>query len=101
MGSGLLKSTSGKAEGPYEDLGLITRTGRDPSLFVDSDDSVLWVLGPGLVAKMKDDLTGLAEAPRPDPTDLAQACHGGAFASVGLGQSGKAQMNIIDDTKTA
>jgi len=43
----------------------------------------------------------LAEAPRPDPTDLAQACHGGAFASVGLGQSGKAQMNIIDDTKTA
>ena len=43
----------------------------------------------------------LAEAPRPDPTDLAQACHGGALASVGLGQSGKAQMNIIDDTKTA
>lgn len=71
MGSGLLKSASGKAEGPYEDLGLITRTGRDPSLFVDSDGSVLWVLGPGLVAKMKDDLTGLAEAPRPLFTGVA------------------------------
>ncbi len=43
----------------------------------------------------------LAEAPAADPTDLAQMCHGGAFASVGLGQSGKAQMNIVDDSKTS
>jgi len=64
MQSGLLKSTSGKAEGPYENVGIITRTGRDPSLFQDGD-TVFWVLGNGLIAKMKDDMSGLAEAPHP------------------------------------
>lgn len=34
-----------------------------------------------------------------DPQDKAQMCHGGAFASVPLGQSGMAQMNIVDDRK--
>lgn len=43
----------------------------------------------------------LAEAPAPDPTDPAQMCHGGPFASVDLGKSGKAQMNIVDDAKPA
>ena len=42
-GTGLLKSTSGKPEGPYEDLGLITQAGQDASLFVDDDGSVYWV----------------------------------------------------------
>lgn len=41
----------------------------------------------------------LAKAPRPDTTDPAQMCHGGPFAAVDLGQSGMAQMTIIDDRK--
>ena len=34
-----------------------------------------------------------------DPKDPGHSCHGGPFASVPLGNSGQAQMNIIDDTK--
>jgi uronate dehydrogenase len=41
----------------------------------------------------------LAEAPPADTTDLAQMLHGGAFASVELGESGVAQMKIVDDRK--
>ena len=59
QGAGLLRSTSGRAEGPYEDLGMMTRTGRDPSLFKDADGTVYWVLGPGLVAAMDEDMSGL------------------------------------------
>jgi uronate dehydrogenase len=43
----------------------------------------------------------LAEAPAPDPKDLAQICHGGPFASVALGNSGMATMNIVNDAKKA
>ena len=41
----------------------------------------------------------LADAPEPDPQDLALARHGGPFASTPLGSSGLATMNIVDDTK--
>ena len=41
----------------------------------------------------------LAEAPVPDPTDPAQMCHGGPFASVALGSSGVATMKIVNDAK--
>lgn len=41
----------------------------------------------------------LAEAPPADPTDPAQMCHGGPFASVPLGESGVATMNIVNDKK--
>lgn len=41
----------------------------------------------------------LAEAPLPDPTDACQMCHGGAFAAVDLGNSGMAQMKIVDDAR--
>ena len=41
----------------------------------------------------------LAEAPMPNTSDPAQMHHGGAFASVPLGHSGVAQMNIVDDKK--
>ena len=41
----------------------------------------------------------LAEAPPADPTDPAQMCHGGPFATVELGHSGTASMNIVDDRK--
>jgi uronate dehydrogenase len=34
-----------------------------------------------------------------DPKDPGHNCHGGPFAAVPLGNSGQAQMNIVDDTK--
>ena len=41
----------------------------------------------------------LASAPVADTTDLGQTCHGGPFAATLLGASGKALMNIVDDSK--
>lgn len=41
----------------------------------------------------------LAEAGPVDVTDPGQMCHGGPFSSVDLGQSGVAQMNIVNDKK--
>ncbi|MDE0850985.1 MAG: NAD(P)-dependent oxidoreductase [Yoonia sp.] len=41
----------------------------------------------------------LAEADIFDPHDPGHMCHGGPFASVDLGNSGLAGMNVIDDTK--
>jgi uronate dehydrogenase len=42
----------------------------------------------------------LPEAPMANPRDKSQMCHGGAFASVDLGNSGVAQMKIVNDRKT-
>lgn len=42
----------------------------------------------------------LAAEPPHDPQDPGHRCHGGPFASVELGNSGTATMNIVDDTKT-
>jgi xylan 1,4-beta-xylosidase len=65
-GTGLLKSTSGKAEGPYADVkpdGPLTKD-IDASLFQDDDGQVYFVYQNGRVARMKDDMSGLAEEPR-------------------------------------
>lgn len=43
----------------------------------------------------------LAQAGPVDTTDPGQMCHGGPFASVDLGQSGLAQMNVVNDKKEA
>lgn len=40
-----------------------------------------------------------AEADPADPSDPAQYCHGGPFASVDLGQSGAALLNVPNDRK--
>ncbi len=64
QGTGLLKSISGRAEGPYIDVGRITERGRDASLFEDDDGSVYWVMGEGWIARMRPDMSGLAERPR-------------------------------------
>ena len=61
-----LRSTTGKAEGPYVDVhpdGPLTER-IDASLFEDDDGSVYFVWQNGLIARVKDDLTGLAEQPR-------------------------------------
>lgn len=41
----------------------------------------------------------LADEPPMDSQDPGHMCHGGPFASVELGNSGVANMNIVDDTK--
>ncbi|MGA9252543.1 MAG: NAD(P)-dependent oxidoreductase [Roseobacter sp.] len=41
----------------------------------------------------------LAEEGTVDTTDPGQMCHGGPFAKVDLGQSGLAQMNVVNDKK--
>jgi hypothetical protein len=64
FGCGLLRSKTGKAQGPYEDLGLITPEGASLTLFEDEDKAVYMAMDEGWVARMKDDLSGPAERPR-------------------------------------
>lgn len=85
-GSGLLKSTSGKAEGPYADMHPDERLGDeiDASLFTDDDGSVYFLWHSGKIARMKPDLSGLAEpyrwlkttTPDPDPKHHSGLCAG-------------------------
>lgn len=62
-GSGLLRSTTGKPEGPYVDVQPAERLGDeiDASLFEDTDGSVYFLWHCGKIAKMKSDMSGLAE----------------------------------------
>jgi len=65
-GTGLLKSTSGKAEGPYVDVkpdGPLTEE-IDASLFQDDDDTVYFLFQNGKIAKMNNEMTALVEEPR-------------------------------------
>lgn len=96
-GSGLLKSTSGRPEGPYEDVQPGERMGDeiDASLFQDDDGSVYFLWHSGKIARMKPDMSGLAEPYRwlksavsdPDPKHHSSLCEGifgaGSFDHVG------------------
>lgn len=84
-GTGLLKSKTGKPEGPYEDVGLITKRGSGASLFVDDDGTVYWVFGGGWIARMNDTMTALAEEPwLIQPCDTREGVgHGGQILQVG------------------
>lgn len=65
-GTGILKSASGRPEGPYVDIkadGPLTPE-IDASLFEDTDGTVYFVYQNGKIARMKNDLSGLAEEPR-------------------------------------
>ena len=62
-GTGLLKSTTGMIAGPYEDMGQITKDGFDASLYIDKEVAY-WVYQDGRIARMKDDMKGLAEEPQ-------------------------------------
>jgi beta-xylosidase len=61
-GCGVLKSTTGKAEGPYVDMHPDGPLGDeiDASLFQDDDGKVYFVWHSGKIALMKDDMTGFA-----------------------------------------
>lgn len=61
----LLRSRTGMAAGPYEDVAKGPLTSRiDSSLFVDDDGSVYYIWQNGRIARMNDDLNGFAEPPR-------------------------------------
>ncbi|NOY82846.1 MAG: family 43 glycosylhydrolase [Kiritimatiellaeota bacterium] len=65
-GTGLLKSLTGKPEGPYVDVkqdGPLT-FGIDASLFQDDDGTVYFLHGNGKIARMTEDMSGLAEKSR-------------------------------------
>ena len=62
-GTGLLKSTSGKPEGPYVEMkpsGPIS-DGIDATVFEDKDGSVYWLDFGYRIAKMKSDLSDIAQ----------------------------------------
>ena len=62
-GCGLLRSKSGRAEGPYEDVQPNERLGDeiDASLFEDDEGTVYFLWHSGKIARMKPDMSGLAE----------------------------------------
>ncbi len=62
-GSGLLKSVTGRAEGPYADVHPGERLGDeiDASLFEDDDGRVYFLWHSGKIARMTPDMSGLAE----------------------------------------
>ncbi|CAM3987714.1 family 43 glycosylhydrolase [Paenibacillus alkaliterrae] len=64
LGNGLLKSVSGRPEGPYEDniRGEAPISEHiDASLFQDDDGSVYFLYDNGKIARMNESMTGLAE----------------------------------------
>jgi len=81
-GCGLLKSTTGKAEGPYADVhpqGPLTGN-IDASLFQDDDGKVYFVWQNGMIARLNDEMTELAEPPRLlKPSNHHQVGFEGAF----------------------
>jgi hypothetical protein len=85
-GCGLLRSRTGKAEGPYEDMHPNERLGDeiDASLFQDDDGSIYFLWHSGKIARLKSDLSGLAEPYRwlkttksdPNPKHHSGLCAG-------------------------
>ncbi len=88
-GTGLLKSTTGKPQGPYVDVqpaGSLTPN-IDASLFQDDDGKVYFVWQNGMIARLKDDLSGLAEEPRLlKPVNHKQVGFEGAFITKAQGK---------------
>jgi len=66
-GSGLLRSTSGKPEGPYVDVDPDNNmvSGIDATLFEDEDGTVWYIWGPGKMKKMKADMLGFENDDEP------------------------------------
>ncbi len=74
-GSGLLKSTSGRPEGPYEDMHPNERLGDeiDASLFQDTDGTLYFVWHSGKIAPLTLDRRELAESPHWIQTTVADS----------------------------
>jgi len=85
-GCGLLKSITGKPEGPYEDMQPAERLGDeiDASLFEDDDGTLYFLWHSGRIARLKPNMRGLAEpyhylkttVPDPDSKHHSDLCAG-------------------------
>ena len=66
LACGLLRSVSGSAQGSYREVSPAQPLGDDDdaSLFQDDDGTVYYLFGGYKIARMKPDMSGLAEAPR-------------------------------------
>ncbi len=95
---GLLKSSTGTPEGPYEEVGRLTNLflGGDGSLFEDSDGKVYFVWGEGYIAPMKDDMSDIAEK----PVSLQMAIDGSPKSSPLLDQTGARGATIYKEGDT-
>lgn len=86
-GCGLLKSTTGKPEGPYVDMQPEDRIGDeiDASLFQDDDGTVYFLWHCGKIARMKPDMSGLAEPYhwlKTTTSDVIKSHHSGLCAGI-------------------
>lgn len=67
LGMGMMKSTTGRPEGPYKGVtipdGPIVDKGIDATLFQDDDGKVYFLWGDGMMALMNEELTAFAEKP--------------------------------------
>jgi beta-xylosidase len=81
LGTHLLKSATGKPQGPYVSATTVNAPlarGIDASLFEDDDGTMYFLFGSGWLARMKKDLSGLAEEPvllRTSPADMDPEHH--------------------------
>ena len=83
-GIGILKSTSGKVEGPYMDVkkdGPIADM-IDPSLYQDDDGAVYLLWSGDKYARLKDDLSDLAEKPREFNMEQKTWCEGSSMYKI-------------------
>lgn len=63
-GCGLLKSTSGKPEGPYTDMGRVVMRGIDSSFFYDDDHTLYLIWQNGRIAPFTSNMRSFAREPR-------------------------------------
>ena len=115
-GIAILKSTTGKPEGPYVHATIITEkpfvSGIDPTLFQDDDGKVYFTYSGGLrIALMKDDMSDIAEPfhqivlsnPDHNPTHHGARCPGrgandlGTEGAVLFKANGKYYLGAADD----
>ncbi len=95
---GLLKSTSGKPEGPFEEVGRLSNRflGGDGSLLEDGDGKVFLVWGGGYIAPMKEDMSDIAE----DPKSLQLAIQGYPAEEPATNQMGERGAFLYKDGDT-
>ena len=114
-GIGILKSTTGKPEGPYINANPENKpiaNGIDATLFEDTDGKVYFTYGSATrIALMKDDMSGFAETPRQiilenpdhDPNHHAAKCIGRGSNDIGhegavlFKANGKYYLGAVDD----
>jgi hypothetical protein len=83
-GIGILKSTTGNAEGPYLDVKKECPIADiiDPSLFQDDDGTIYLLWGGDKYAPLKDDLSALAGKPHDFAVDQKTWCEGSSMYKI-------------------